>query len=49
MTALLYLTDWPREARWLQPEERDWITLELESETKASNRIWRSRNACQIV
>jgi ACS family tartrate transporter-like MFS transporter len=37
--ALLYLTDWPREARWLQQEEREWITLELESETRAKKQI----------
>jgi len=27
-----YLTDWPREADWLSPEEREWITTELERE-----------------
>jgi ACS family tartrate transporter-like MFS transporter len=30
-----YLTDWPREARWLSPEEREWITAELEQEALA--------------
>jgi len=29
-----YLTDWPREARWLPEDERAWITRELESETQ---------------
>jgi MFS transporter, ACS family, tartrate transporter len=29
-----YLTDRPREARWLTAEERDWITNELEQEKK---------------
>jgi MFS transporter, ACS family, tartrate transporter len=29
---VFYLTDWPREARWLAPEEREWITAELERE-----------------
>jgi ACS family tartrate transporter-like MFS transporter len=29
---VFYLTDWPREARWLAPEEREWITGELERE-----------------
>ncbi len=29
---LFYLTDRPRQARWLQPEEREWITAELERE-----------------
>jgi D-galactonate transporter len=31
---LFYLTDWPREARWLAPEEREWITSELEEEAR---------------
>ncbi len=29
---LFYLTDHPRDAKWLEPEERDWITSELEAE-----------------
>jgi ACS family tartrate transporter-like MFS transporter len=29
---VFYLTDLPREARWLAPEEREWITAELERE-----------------
>ena len=29
---VFYLTDWPRDARWLSPEEREWITAELEKE-----------------
>jgi ACS family tartrate transporter-like MFS transporter len=32
---VFYLTDWPREARWLPPEEREWITAELEREAQA--------------
>jgi ACS family tartrate transporter-like MFS transporter len=33
-----YLTDWPRQAKWLEPEEREWLRAELEREssTKAS-------------
>ncbi|HEY6388969.1 MAG TPA: MFS transporter [Candidatus Acidoferrum sp.] len=43
--AVFYLTDWPREAGWLAPEEREWITAELEQEAfskKAarSYKIW---------
>jgi ACS family tartrate transporter-like MFS transporter len=42
---LFYLTDWPREARWLSPEEQQWITSELEQEALAkkavrSYKIW---------
>ena len=32
--ALFFMTDWPREARWLPEDERVWITRELESETR---------------
>lgn len=32
---VFYLTDWPRDARWLPPQERDWITAELEQEALA--------------
>ena len=32
---VFYLTDWPREARWLPPEEREWIAAELEQEALA--------------
>lgn len=32
---IFYLTDWPREARWLSAEERDWITAELAREAAA--------------
>ena len=44
---VFYLTDWPREASWLSPEERAWITSELERETlekrvARSPRTWES-------
>jgi ACS family tartrate transporter-like MFS transporter len=32
---VFYLTDWPREARWLPPEEREWLIAELEQEALA--------------
>jgi ACS family tartrate transporter-like MFS transporter len=32
LIALFYLTDWPKDARWLTPEERAWITGELQRE-----------------
>jgi MFS transporter, ACS family, tartrate transporter len=31
---VFYLTDWPREARWLSAEEREWIAAELEEEVR---------------
>jgi MFS transporter, ACS family, tartrate transporter len=30
-----YLTDWPREAKWLPPDEREWIVNQLESEKRS--------------
>ncbi len=32
--ALFYLTDWPRDAQWLAPAEREWITGELKREAE---------------
>jgi MFS transporter, ACS family, tartrate transporter len=44
---VFYLTDWPREARWLAPEEREWITAALEHEAlvKKASRPYRIREA----
>jgi MFS transporter, ACS family, tartrate transporter len=35
ITALFVLPDWPSEARWLPPNERDWITSRLAEEQRA--------------
>jgi MFS transporter, ACS family, tartrate transporter len=35
ITALFVLPDWPNEARWLRPDERDWITARLDEERRA--------------
>ena len=35
IVALFVLPDWPNEARWLRPSERDWITTRLEEERRA--------------
>jgi ACS family tartrate transporter-like MFS transporter len=32
VTTLFYLTDWPREAKWLPDDEKQWIIRELETE-----------------
>ena len=32
VVTIFYLTDWPREAAWLLPEEKEWIVGELERE-----------------
>ena len=45
--ALFYLTDWPRQAGWLQEDERAWIASQLEKEKRAKQparpvRIWQA-------
>jgi ACS family tartrate transporter-like MFS transporter len=32
VVTIFYLTDWPREAKWLPADERDWITEQLNQE-----------------
>jgi MFS transporter, ACS family, tartrate transporter len=36
--AFFYLTDWPREAAWLAPEQRRWIEQKLEEEKPVNRR-----------
>ena len=36
MTALLLLPDWPKDARWLPAQERDWISRQLAEERRAN-------------
>jgi MFS transporter, ACS family, tartrate transporter len=36
---VFYLTDWPREARWLPQDERDWIVGQLEREKEAKRKV----------
>ncbi len=35
LATIFYLTDWPRQARWLPEDEREWITVKLEEERQA--------------
>jgi MFS transporter, ACS family, tartrate transporter len=39
LVALAYLTDWPREANWLQPNEREWIATEIDREKEAKQKL----------
>jgi MFS transporter, ACS family, tartrate transporter len=39
IVALFYLTDWPREADWLNADEREWIAGELEREKEAKKKV----------
>ena len=36
---LFYLTDHPRQARWLEPEEREWIAAEIEDEKQRKKAV----------
>jgi MFS transporter, ACS family, tartrate transporter len=36
---VFYLTDWPRQARWLCHDERDWLVSELQMELQAKKKI----------
>jgi MFS family permease len=38
VAAFFCLTDWPQEAAWLSPAQRDWITAELEAEKPTAQR-----------
>src|SRR5262245_27999284 len=35
VVTIFYLTDWPREARWLRDEQKEWLTKEIERERSA--------------
>jgi D-galactonate transporter len=39
LITIYYLTDWPREAKWLLPDERDWINSQIENEKQAKQRV----------
>jgi ACS family tartrate transporter-like MFS transporter len=42
LASLFYLTDWPRNAGWLRPEERNWLTGELANEARDQQRAERA-------
>jgi MFS transporter, ACS family, tartrate transporter len=51
---IFYLTDWPRQAAWLPEGERNWISSELEAETRAKKKVsnytvWQSLRDSRIV
>jgi MFS transporter, ACS family, tartrate transporter len=52
IVAFFYLTDWPAEASWLRPQQRDWISKTLEAE-KPANRghinIWRALGSRPVL
>src|SRR6202022_3925969 len=40
IVTIYYLTDWPREARWLPADERQWIIRELEAEKEQRKAVY---------
>jgi len=36
---VFYLTDWPAQARWLPPDERDWLVNELRAELQTKKKV----------
>src|SRR5215475_4854177 len=38
IVTIFYLTDWPKEAQWLEPDERDGIASEIEAEIQAKKK-----------
>jgi ACS family tartrate transporter-like MFS transporter len=50
--ALCYLTDSPKQAKWLRPDQRDWLAGELEKERAGQSEhvsIWRALTDFNIV
>ena len=39
IVVVFYLTDWPSQAQWLPPDERDWLVGELQAELQAKKKI----------
>jgi sugar phosphate permease len=54
IVTFFYLTDWPKDARWLPEDERDWLTRELELEKQAKKAakplsIWKALRNRDVV
>jgi len=55
IVAFFFLTDWPSQARWLSPEQRQWISRKLEQEKPLSRqsislgRVFRSRTVLLLA
>jgi MFS transporter, ACS family, tartrate transporter len=50
--AFFYLTDWPRDAAWLAPEQRRWIERELEQEKPVNprkNTAWQALRSGPVL
>jgi ACS family tartrate transporter-like MFS transporter len=49
IVTFFYLPDWPKDARWLAPAERDWITGELERERREKERTQSHMSVMQAL
>jgi ACS family tartrate transporter-like MFS transporter len=52
VVAFFFLTDWPREARWLAAEQRQWLEQKLKEETPPSTAaitVWQAMRSPTIV
>ena len=53
VVTFFYLTDWPKEALWLQEDERNWITGELEAEKTAKSvrplSVWQAMRQGDVI
>src|ERR1700745_3044265 len=52
--ALFYLTDWPQQAQWLNPDERNWIISTLSEEKKSKKKaqsytIWQALRHRDVI
>jgi sugar phosphate permease len=39
IVTVFYMTDWPVQARWLPPDERNWLVRELQEELEAKKKV----------
>ena len=49
IVTFFYLPDWPKDARWLAPAERDWITGELDRERREKEHTQRHLSILQAL
>jgi ACS family tartrate transporter-like MFS transporter len=54
VVTLVYLTDWPHQAKWLSDAERQWITTELEEERRVRQEahqygVWQTLGQRRVV
>lgn len=54
VVTFFYLTDWPRDAKWLADDEREWITTALDQERQSKKRretvtAWQALSHPQVI